>query len=168
MFINSVKQTHSSCSPTTLALTIANTDNTRKARQTAATGGYTLRSLQLLDYAMSDLEAQAPVIIAVTPQVLLASQSSVTVTGSPFAQGVACSALFLDGSVSTSCSAVSAVEILVAINANAPSIRPSLLAALTHNGSTFEAPSTCALGILTVTDLFFFLRRPCVSSKLTS
>ena len=118
MFINTVKQTDVSCSPPSFQ-TIADTDSTRKARHTSwsVATGYTLRSLQLLDYAVSDLEAQAPVIIAVTPQVLLPFHSSVTVTGSPFAQGGACSALFLDGSVSTSCSAVSAVEIVVTLNA---------------------------------------------------
>ena len=68
VFINSAKQTHASCSVPTLPQ-IADTDYTRQARvsQEYAQGGFTLRSLQLLDYAMTDLEAQAPVIIRVTP-----------------------------------------------------------------------------------------------------
>jgi hypothetical protein len=140
-FINSIKQTDASCSVATLSPTIADTDFTRKARQHSSgtvVDGYTLRSLQLLDYAMTDLEAQAPVIISVTPRVLLASHSSVTVTGSPFVAGAACSALFLDGSTSTSCSAVSAVEIVVSLSTTAPAVRPSAIVSLAHNGITFR------------------------------
>jgi hypothetical protein len=149
MFINSVKQTDASCSPETLSSQIADTDNRRLARNAATTnsynatsGGFTLRSLQLLDYAVPDLEAQAPVIISVTPQVLLASHSSVTVTGSPFAAGAACSALFLDGSVSTSCIAMSPVEIVVKFSINALSGRPSILVAVIHNGLTLRVPTS--------------------------
>jgi len=142
VFINGVKDNQCSGS---YVPDIADTDNTRIAQITAgySSTGFRLRSLQLLDYAMSDLEAQTPVIIGVTPQVLLASNSSVTVTGSPFAAGAACSALFIDGSVSTNCSAVSPVEIVVMVNASIPSTRSSLLVAVTHNGLTFRAPVAC-------------------------
>jgi hypothetical protein len=143
-FINSVKQTDSRCSPSTLPTIIADTDNSRAARRSQqSAGGFSLRSLQLLDYAMTDLEAQAPIIISVTPQVLLASHSSVTVIGSPFVVGAACSALFLDGSTSTNCSVVSAVEIVVIVNASVPSARPSMLMVITHYGLTFRAPISC-------------------------
>jgi hypothetical protein len=143
-FINSVKQTDASCSAATLPSTIADTDYTRHARNSdhqlgVSVDGYTLRSLQLLDYAMPDREAHAPVIISVTPWVLLASHSSVTVLGSPFVPGAACIAMFLDGSSSTSCTAVSAVEIVVTLNFNAPAVRPSVMVALTHNGTTFRS-----------------------------
>jgi hypothetical protein len=157
VFINSVKPTITSCSVSTppehvcscsvptLFSEIKDTDYTRAARVSKqnAHGGFTLRSLQLLDYAMPDLEAQAPIIISVTPQVLLASHVSLTVMGSPFTADVSCSALFLDGSVSTTCTAVSAVEIVVTLHANAPAARPSMLAAVLHNERTFRAPANC-------------------------
>jgi hypothetical protein len=142
VFINSVKQTNPGCSGTFSQ--IADTDYSMIARRVPQPNeGFTLRSLQLLDYAMPDLEAQAPVIISVTPHVLLASHVSLTVMGSPFTAGAACSALFLDGSVSATCNAVSAVEIVVTLNARAPTARPSMLAAVLHNGRTFRAPVNC-------------------------
>jgi hypothetical protein len=143
-FINSVKQTHSQCSPSSTPA-MADTDATRKARVSSnfPSTGFTLRSLQLLDYAMPDLEAQAPVIISVTPQVLLASNSSVTVIGSPFVAGAACSALFLDGSTSTNCTAVSAVEIVIWVSISVPTTRPSMLMVVVHSGITFRAPIAC-------------------------
>ena len=145
VFVNSVKQTNPGCS--SMISRIADSDSTRVARVIAyaghAQGGFTLRSLQLLDYAMPDVEAQAPVIISVTPHVLLASHVSLTVMGSPFAAGTACSALFIDGSVSATCTAISAVEIVVTLTSSAPAARPSMLAAVLHNGRTFRAPVNC-------------------------
>jgi hypothetical protein len=146
-FINSVKKTDASCSPATLPSTIVHTDYTRKARNSNHTSisveGFTMRSLQLLDFAMTDLEAQAPVIISVTPQVILTSHSSVTVIGSPFVLGEACVAMFLDGSISTTCNVVSVVEIVVTVNSSLPSTRPSMLTVIMHRGLIFRAPVSC-------------------------
>jgi hypothetical protein len=152
MFINSLKQICTQTEESSsfqLSSEIADTDNTRQARNGQTDNppespeGLALRSLQLLDYAMPDLEAQAPVIISVTPRVLLPSSTFVTIIGSPFVTGAACIVLFLGGYMSTNCTAVSAVEILVAVNTSVPSIRPSLLLAVMHNGSTFRATVVC-------------------------
>jgi hypothetical protein len=142
-FFNAVKA--SGCSVSALAAPIADTDKSRSARQNSVCsvmGGFTVRSLQLLDYAMTDIEAQAPVIISVTPPVLLSSHTVLTVTGSRFAVGNDCKALFFDGSVA-SCQAVSAVEIWVAVNSAVPLTRASLLMIVIHNGMTLQAPVRC-------------------------
>jgi hypothetical protein len=78
-------------------------------------------------------------VLSVTPQVLLESHSSITITGSPFAAGAVCSALFLDGSVANNCSAVSLVEIVVTLNVNAPAARPFMLLPVINKGIIFEA-----------------------------
>ncbi len=155
VFYNTILQTDLNCRYHNPSIPLADSDNSRIARQNGfcqEQGGYTLRSLQILDHAMPALEAQAPIIISVTPQVLLAFNSSVTVIGSPFVAGAACSALFHDGSTSTNCTAVSAVEIVVWVSISVPTTRPSMLMVVVHSGITFRAPIAC-VGPFFVTDL---------------
>jgi hypothetical protein len=148
IFINSKK----TCS-WTFEYAIADTDATLLARRLQENldydSAFSLRSLRLLDFAMPDLEAQSPVIVSVTPQILLPSHTSLTVIGSPFAAGLACSALFLDSSLLTDCNAVSAVEIVIRINAGSFS-RASMLSAIVHNGLIFRVPMICALPFFVV------------------
>lgn len=113
-------------------------------------GGFVMRSLQLQDFDVSDLDAQIPAIINVTPQVLNASHPSSTVIGSPFVAGATCSALYLDGTVSNSCVAVSSVEIVATRSFVSSDSWTSMLVAVMHNGTTFRAPVTCI-------DPFFYI-----------
>jgi hypothetical protein len=137
-YIISIKQADA-CTVSAFAnsISIADTDCSRKARVDDNPSGFALRALQLLDYAMTDLEAQAPVIVSVTPQVQLSSHSTVSVIGSPFVQGKVCSALFSNGPATTFCSVISKVEIVITLIAGLPN-RPSILLAVTHNGRTFR------------------------------
>ena len=129
---------------------IADTDYTRAARVSKqnAHGGFTLRSLQLLDYALTDLEAQAPVIISVTPLVLPDTGGDVTITGSPFVIGFGCVVTLFSGLVASTCQVVNAVEMVARFpSGNSPFVVTRLT--VVHNGITFVS-NTCPRSLMSL------------------